>query len=73
MTGHEVFPELDNSDDDGKISSRFQNGQFPVEKNICCQITEKCWKQQPQSADDVVSDISLIQASRGTDGYSERE
>ncbi|KAJ5586998.1 uncharacterized protein N7459_002763 [Penicillium hispanicum] len=65
MTGREVFPELDSLDDDEEISSRFQNGLFPIDNHLCYHITDKCWKQQYQSADDVVSDISLIQASNG--------
>ncbi|KAJ6016303.1 hypothetical protein N7540_010894 [Penicillium herquei] len=68
MTGHEVFPELDSWEDDEEILSRFQYGQFPVDKHVCCQITDKCWKQQYQSADDVVLDISMIQAIQWDSG-----
>ncbi|KKK14358.1 hypothetical protein ARAM_007758 [Aspergillus rambellii] len=64
MTGHEVFPELDSLDDDEEILSRFQNGLFPIDKHACYDITDKCWRQQYQSADDVASDLSLIQASK---------
>lgn len=63
MTGHEVFPELDSLDNDEDILLRFQNGLFPVGNYVCNHIAEKCWKQQYPSADDVVCDISLIQAS----------
>lgn len=63
MTGHEPFPELDSFDDDEEILSRFENGVFPVDRHICYHITEKCWKQQYESADDVVSDLALVQAS----------
>lgn len=62
MTGHEVFPELDNWDADEEILSRFQNGLFPNDNHPCSQITEKCWKQKYRRAADVVSDLSLIQA-----------
>ncbi|KAE8354767.1 kinase-like domain-containing protein [Aspergillus coremiiformis] len=65
MTGHEVFPELDSLDDDEEILSRFQNGIFPVDYHLCYDITNKCWTQCYQSADDLVSDLSLIQASKG--------
>ncbi|KAJ5080867.1 hypothetical protein N7456_013577 [Penicillium angulare] len=67
MMGHEVFPELHSWDDDdeNEILSRFQNGLFPVDSHACTEITDKCWRQQYQSAADVVSDISLIlKASR---------
>lgn len=63
MTGHELFPDLDSLDDDDEIYSRFENGIFPTECHVCYEITDKCWSQQYESADDVVSDISLIHAS----------
>lgn len=63
MMGHEVFPDLDDHEDDEQILSRFQNGIFPNDNHACYEITEKCWKQQYQSASEVVSDISKIQAS----------
>lgn len=65
MTGYEDFLELDSLDDEEEILSRFQNGLFPVDNHVCYHITDKYWKQQYQSADDVVSDISLVQASKG--------
>lgn len=65
MTGHEVFPELDSLEDEEEISSRFQNALFPIDKHACYRVTEKCWKQQYQSADQVISDILLIQSSIG--------
>lgn len=70
MTGHEVFPELDSLDDE-EILSRFQNGVFPIDSShVCYHITEKCWKQQYKSADDVVSDLSLIQTSKAVAEFS---
>lgn len=63
MTGHEVFPELDSLTQDEEISSRFENGVFPTDNHLCCHITEKCWRQQYKSADEIVSDLYLIQAS----------
>lgn len=63
MTGHEVFPELDSLEDDEEIFSRFENELFPLDNHACYHITEKCWKQQYRSAEEVVSDISLLQAS----------
>ena len=65
MTGHELFPELDSLDDDDEIYSRFEKGMFPTEHHACYEVTDKCWRQQYQSADDIMSDISLIQASQG--------
>lgn len=63
ITGHEVFPELDSWEDDEEILSRFQNGLCPMDKHVCYRVAEKCWKQQYQSADDVFSDLCLIQVS----------
>lgn len=65
MTGHEVFPALDSLGNDEEILLRFQNGAFPVDNYVCNHVTEKCWKQQYRSADEVAHDISLIQASKG--------
>jgi hypothetical protein len=64
MVGHEVFPELDSLEDEEEILSRFQNGMFPTDNHACYKITVKCWKQQYRSADEVVSAISRIQASK---------
>ncbi|GIK05061.1 hypothetical protein Aspvir_009160 [Aspergillus viridinutans] len=64
ITGHEVFPELDSLEDDEEIASRFQNGQFPTDDHACYHITEKCWKQQYETAEDIVSDILQIQMLR---------
>ncbi|CDM30090.1 Tyrosine-protein kinase, catalytic domain [Penicillium roqueforti FM164] len=63
MTGHEPFPELDSFDDEEKIESLYEEGVFPSDEqeHICYYITEKCWKQQYQSARDVVRDITQLQ------------
>ncbi|EER38516.1 conserved hypothetical protein [Histoplasma capsulatum H143] len=58
-----VFPELDSLTQDEEISSRFENAVFPTDSHLCCHITEKCWRQQYKSADEIVSDLYLIQAS----------
>ncbi|CAG8024132.1 unnamed protein product [Penicillium salamii] len=63
MTGHEVFPELDSLGDDDEILARFEKGLFPKDDYDCSQIVEKCWKQQYQLADDVFSDLCLVQAT----------
>lgn len=63
MTGHGVFPELDSAAIE-EILSPFQIGLFPTDNHDCIHITEKCWKQQYESADEVVSDMPLIQASQ---------
>ncbi|PYI35300.1 kinase-like protein, partial [Aspergillus indologenus CBS 114.80] len=62
MMGHEIFPDLSNDDDD-EIAARFQNEQFPKDNHACAQITEKCWKQQYESAADLLFDIVQIQLS----------
>lgn len=60
MTGHEVFPDLDNWEDDEDVLSRFRSGLFPVDGHLCYHITDKCWKQQYELADDVILDLSFI-------------
>lgn len=63
IIGHEIFPDLDSLEDEEEILSRFQNGLFPIDKHAYYRVTEKCWKQQYQSADQVISDISLVQST----------
>jgi serine/threonine protein kinase len=53
MMGHEVFQ-----------LSRFQNEIFPNDNHTCYGIAGKCWRQQYQSASEVVSDFSKIHASQ---------
>ncbi|PLN81868.1 kinase-like domain-containing protein [Aspergillus taichungensis] len=65
MLGHEVFPELDSLEDDEQIASRFQSGQFPTDSHACSKITDKCWRQLYESAEDILFDISQVQASKG--------
>ncbi|KAJ5701278.1 hypothetical protein N7488_008826 [Penicillium malachiteum] len=64
MTGHEIFPELDSLNDDEVILSRFQDGLFPIDFHVCSGITDKCWRQQYQSADEVFYDLFLIALSK---------
>jgi hypothetical protein len=64
MMGYKVFPELNSLEDNEQILSRFRSGIFPNDNYACYEITEKYWKQQYQSTDEVVSDISNIQASK---------
>lgn len=56
MMGHEVFPDLDNTDE-GEIERRFRAGEFPTDQHLCCQITENCWKQFYSSAQQVLVDL----------------
>jgi serine/threonine protein kinase len=67
MTGHEVFPELDSSEDEEEIALRFRNSWFPTDDHECCLITEKCWRQQYETPRHIVSDISEIQRRRQND------
>ncbi|KAJ5934441.1 hypothetical protein N7466_003988 [Penicillium verhagenii] len=62
LMGNEVFPDLDSLEDDEEILSRFQNGIFPTDNHACYEITGKCWRQQYQSANEVVCDISKVKA-----------
>ena len=61
IAGHEVFPELDGSKDEDEITRRFAAGEFPLDPHICATITEKCWKQLYSSAEQVLTDLGLVQ------------
>ncbi|KAM5474487.1 Phosphorylase b kinase gamma catalytic chain, skeletal muscle/heart isoform [Microsporum audouinii] len=63
MLGHEVFPELDtfNDDEDEQVALLFSNGDFPTDDHACSTITDKCWRQAYESAEDIIQDISQIQ------------
>ncbi|RDW84212.1 uncharacterized protein DSM5745_04538 [Aspergillus mulundensis] len=64
MMGHEVFPDLTNhDDDDDEIEARFRNGLFPADDHPCAQITQRCWKQQYESANDLLFDLKQVQLS----------
>lgn len=65
ITGHEVFPELDSNSDDDEIEMRFRNGQFPVDQQVCREVTSKCWTQAYSSAQEVVEDIQAVQEQHG--------
>ncbi|KAF2844328.1 kinase-like protein, partial [Plenodomus tracheiphilus IPT5] len=59
MMGHEVFPDLDNTDED-EIERRFCADEFPTDQHLCCRITENCWKQFYSSAEQVLVDLKGI-------------
>ncbi|KAM5439833.1 Phosphorylase b kinase gamma catalytic chain, skeletal muscle/heart isoform [Microsporum ferrugineum] len=63
MLGDEVFPELDtfNDDEDEQVALLFSNGDFPTDDHACSTITDKCWRQAYESAEDIIQDISQIQ------------
>ncbi|ODM23257.1 hypothetical protein SI65_00846 [Aspergillus cristatus] len=63
--GHEIFPELDtlNDEDEEELESRLAKGQFPMDNHLCSRITEKCWRQQYNSASEIIFDLSQIKTS----------
>ena len=63
ITGHEVFPELDSFNDEGVITSRFINGEFPNNDYVASHIVEKCWRGQYSSAAEISDDIAAVQVS----------
>lgn len=64
IMGHEPFPELDDLEDEEEIECRFQNGDFPSDDHLCSTITDKCWRQLYESAEDIILNISELQASK---------
>ncbi|KAF3492228.1 eukaryotic translation initiation factor 3 subunit I [Arthroderma uncinatum] len=62
LADFQVFPELDSLDDDEQIASRFQSGQFPTDSHAYFKITDKCWRQLYESAEDIILDISRERA-----------
>ncbi|KAF4765485.1 hypothetical protein HAV15_003926 [Penicillium sp. str.  len=63
INGHEVFPELDNFDDEKIISARFANGEYPKNDYVGGHIVEKCWRGEYASAVEVSIDIAEIQSA----------
>lgn len=61
ITGHEVFPDLDNSNDENEIQRRFRAEEFPADLHVCSKITEKCWKQCYSSSQQVLNDLKDAQ------------
>ncbi len=61
ITGHEVFPGLDKSQDEEEIERRFRAGEFPMDEHVCISITVKCWRQFYLSARQVLTDLVAIQ------------
>ncbi|WAO94552.1 Hypothetical protein NCS54_01214100 [Fusarium falciforme] len=63
MTGHEVFPDIAYGEAgwDEKVRSRFSAGIFPEDSHACVNITQKCWRQQYSSADEVLKDMRTIE------------
>lgn len=60
MMGHEVFPDLDKSEDEDGIERRFRTREFPTDPHICAAITAKCWKQVYSSAPQVLADLETV-------------
>jgi hypothetical protein len=60
MMGHEVFSELDSSQDEDEIERRFRAGKFPTDPHVCATIADKCWKQLYSSARQVLTDLKAV-------------
>ncbi|KAF1842061.1 kinase-like protein [Cucurbitaria berberidis CBS 394.84] len=57
MMGHEVFPDLDSSNDEQEIERRFRAGDFPADQHAFSKITGNCWKLCYSSAQQVLADL----------------
>ncbi|KAF6803667.1 serine threonine-protein kinase [Colletotrichum sojae] len=64
IVGHEPFPDTkgDNEGDDEEVERRFRLGEFPKEKHACSHIVEKCWRQEYNSAEEVLQDLEALTA-----------
>ncbi len=63
MMGHEVFPDLNSTDDEEEIERRFRAQEFPDDRHPCRQIVSKCWNQLYRSAQEVLVDLNNIQSA----------
>ncbi|KAH8708422.1 kinase-like domain-containing protein [Phaeosphaeriaceae sp. PMI808] len=61
IMGHDVFPDLNSTDDEEEIERRFRAQEFPNDRHACHQIASKCWNQQYRSAEEVLVDLKNIQ------------
>ncbi len=58
MHGHEPFPDLDPSNDEKQIETRFASRQFPeLESLLMNRVTHKCWAGEYDSAEAVLQDL----------------
>jgi serine/threonine protein kinase len=63
MMGHAVYPDIvDGSDEwDERVQERFAKQQFPEDLHACMSITQKCWRREYESAEEVLRDIVAIE------------
>ncbi|KAF6819476.1 serine threonine protein kinase [Colletotrichum plurivorum] len=64
VVGHEPFPDITghNEGDDEEVERRFRLGEFPKEKHASSRIVEKCWRQEYNSAEEVLQDLEALAA-----------
>ncbi|RMD40005.1 hypothetical protein DV735_g5126, partial [Chaetothyriales sp. CBS 134920] len=63
MTGQEVFADIiyGEANWDEKVQLRFLQGIFPEDPHVCIDIIQRCWRQEYNSAKDVLRDINIIE------------
>ncbi|KAI1126593.1 kinase-like domain-containing protein [Nemania abortiva] len=63
MRGHAVFPDIIDGEDGWHemVEERFDKGQFPQEPHACDSITSKCWKQEYNSAEELLRDVESVE------------
>lgn len=66
VAGHELFPGLDELEDELEIERRFVEERFPnVDQLLGGAVIEKCWKQLYDDASICVQDIAELQQQSG--------
>jgi len=68
MMGHDVFPEAEDTGDDEseeEVRRCFRAGRYPQDSHLCSAITVGCWRQEYNSADEVVRDIDVAERNAG--------
>ena len=63
MMDHEVFPDIIYGSHcwHEQVEERFAQQQFPEDEHACGAITAKCWRQQYDSAKEVLRDILAVE------------
>ncbi|EXK76768.1 serine/threonine protein kinase [Fusarium oxysporum f. sp. raphani 54005] len=63
MTGQEPFPDIVYGEVgwNERVKERFSQGIFPEDPHACSDITRKCWKQQYDSAKQVLENICSVE------------
>ena len=61
VTGHDLFPELSDSDEKPEIRRRLRDGEFPETKDfpVLGQFIQKCWRREYRDMEEVLTALRL--------------